>query len=250
MTGLVGIRARADDVLEINPLLPEADDAQALRWFRVENVPYHGHHIAVTWDADGRRYGAGRGLSIEVDGREIARRATLGRLSIPVARKANDPISREFNAAVQLVRGQFPKPSASSNDMPERLQDAVDGRVWFMPELPNGWTSVASNKLQWYAIDFGKPTRLTAAEIAFFADGRHFATPDSMNVQIWLGGSWQTITRRPLRPLANGVTRLDWPAIETDRIRVLMMPRRGRSIRLIEFKALTSTDDQRIRSKF
>lgn len=241
MTGLVGIRPHADDVLEVNPLLPGAGDPQALSWFRVENVPYHGHRVAVTWDADGQRYGAGRGLAIEVDGREIARRATLGRLAVPVERKANPPIGREVNLAVQLVRGQFPEPSASSNDAPELLQDAIDGRVWFYPELPNGWTSIASNQPQWYAVDFGKPARLLAAEIAFFEDGKRFAAPSSLTVQIWQRGNWQPIAPPVQRPMGNGIIRLAWAATQTDRIRVLMTPKPGNAVRLVEFKALAAS---------
>ena len=69
--GLVGIRPRADDVLEVNPLLPDAGDPQALAWFRAQDVPYHGHRIAVTWDADGSHYGRGKGLSVEVNGKVL-----------------------------------------------------------------------------------------------------------------------------------------------------------------------------------
>jgi hypothetical protein len=95
--GLVGIRPRADDVLEVNPLLPDAGDPQALAWFRAQDVPYHGHRIAVTWDADGSHYGRGKGLSVEVDGKEVARRETLGRIELPVARVANAPVARPIN---------------------------------------------------------------------------------------------------------------------------------------------------------
>ncbi|MCW1428958.1 glycogen debranching protein [Novosphingobium sp. JCM 18896] len=241
LTGLVGIRPRADDVLEINPLLPAAGDAQALAWFRVENVPYHGHSLAVTWDADGRHYGRGAGLAIEVDGREVARRATLGRLTLPIARRAQPAIVREANQAVQLVRGQFPKPSASSNPDPEKLQDAVDGRVWFYPELPNGWDSSGAGQPEWFAIDFGRPVPLAEAELAFFADGRRFAAPRGVEIEVWREGQWQSVAKPVRAPLANGVTRIDWPAVSTERIRLRMTPERGRAIRLVEFKAFSRT---------
>lgn len=237
LTGVVGIRPRADDVLEVNPLLPEAGDPQALGWFRAENVPYHGHRIAVTWDADGTHYRRGVGLWIEVDGREVARRGTLGRLTVPVTRVANPPIVREVNRAVQLVRGQFPMASASSNDQPENLHDAIDGRVWFYPELPNGWSSQPSPAQQWYAIDFGKPVDLARAELAFFEDKTTFAAPRQLTMEYWQDGRWKPLAS--VRPVANGITRIDQPARQASRIRALMTPARGRAMRLVEFKAIS-----------
>lgn len=237
LTGLVGIRPRADDMLEVNPLLPPAGDPEALNWFRAENVPYHGHRIAVTWDADGRHYGRGTGLWVEVDGREVARRSTPGRLTVPVARAPNPPIAREVNHAVQLVRGQFPQARASSNDEPENLHDAIDGRVWFYPELPNGWNSRPSSGRQWYAIDFGKPIDLGRAELAFFDDGTALAAPARVTVEGWQDDRWKPLAST--RPLANGVTRLDWPTRGISRIRALMTPSHAEAIRLVEFKAIS-----------
>ncbi|KKW93905.1 MGH1-like glycoside hydrolase domain-containing protein [Sphingobium chungbukense] len=236
LTGLVGIRPRADDVLEVNPLLPEAGDPQALAWFRAQDVPYHGRRIAVTWDADGSHYGRGKGLSIEVDGREVARRPTLGRLTTAVESARNATIDRPINRAVQLVRGQFPKGSASSNTDPENIHDAIDGRLWFFPELPNGWSSAPSPAGQWYAIDFGKPVVLGRAELAFFADGKGFAVPRGYRLQAMIGGGWKTIATPRGSPVADGITFLRWPAIRTDKVRLLMTPKGGKAIRLVEFK--------------
>ncbi|WP_235037804.1 MULTISPECIES: glycosyl hydrolase family 65 protein [unclassified Novosphingobium] len=236
LSGVVGIRPRADDVLEVKPLLPAAGDPQALAWFRAERVPYHGHEVSVTWDVDGAHYGRGKGLAIEVDGREVARRADLGRLEVAVPRKANAPIVREVNLAVQLVRSGFPKPSASSGTDAEKLHDAVDGRAWFYPELPNGWDSAVSSKPQWYALDFGKMVTLGRAELAFFADGKQFAAPRNVTVEAWRDGRWNKLGT-PVAALANGITQVRWPTLGTDRIRVTMTPQPGRAIRLAEVKA-------------
>jgi len=236
LTGLVGIRPRADDRLEVNPLLPDPGEPQALAWFRMQDAPYHGHRIAVTWDADGSRYGRGKGLSIEVDGREVARRATLGRLTTPIERAPNPAIARPINRAVQLVRSQFPKGSASSNTDPENIHDAMDGRLWFFPELPNGWFSAPSPADQWYAIDFGKPMNLSRAELAFFADGQRFAVPHRYRLQAMIGGNWKDIATPKSSPVANGVTPLRWPTIRTDKVRLLMTQPNGKATRLVEFK--------------
>jgi hypothetical protein len=236
MTGLVGIRPRADDVLEVNPLLPAANDAQALGWFHIERGPYHGHEVSVTWDADGRRYGR-KGLTIAVDGAEVAHRGDLGRIEVPLARKANAPVLRETNLAVQLVRGNFPKASASSGTEAEKLHDGIDGRAWFYPELPNGWDSAAGASEQWYAVDFGKSVTLGATELAFFADGGKFAAPRKVRVEAWRDGRWQVVAAPAAAPLANGVTRLSWTPVTAERIRVAMTPAGGKAIRLAELKA-------------
>lgn len=240
MTGLVGIRPRADDVLEVNPLLPATGDPQALKWFRAENVPYHGHKVAVTWDVDGKRYGRGAGLSVDVDGKEVARTALLQRIEVPVSRVANSNIERDTNVAVQLVRGQFPKATASTAVDAENLHDAIDGRLWFYPELPNGWDVPAPSGKQWYSIDFGRAVNLAAAELAFFDDGKTRRVPESVTFEFWRDGKWQSLAST--RPVANGVTRLDWAGTNADRIRVSITPKNGRGFRLAELRAIASSD--------
>ncbi|MEC3912348.1 discoidin domain-containing protein [Sphingobium sp. CR2-8] len=236
LTGLVGIRPRADDMLEVNPLLPDARDPQALAWFRVQDVPYHGHKVAVTWDADGRHYGRGKGLAIEVDGREVARRDTLGRIEVPIDRAPTPAIARPINLAVQLVRGQFPMGSTSSNSDIENVHDAIDGRTWFFRELPNGWSSAPSPAQQWYAIDLGKPTDLARAELAFFADGEGFAAPQGYRLQAWVDGDWRDIAAPKGSPVANGVTDVRWPKLQTSKVRLLFTQPQGKATRLAEFK--------------
>jgi hypothetical protein len=233
MTGLVGIRPRADDVLEVNPLLPEAGDAQALAWFRVQDVPYHGRRVAVTWDADGSHYGRGAGLSVEVDGVEVARRATLGRIEVAVERRAVAAAKRPIDLAVQLVRGQFPMASASSGTDAENLHDAIDGRVWFTPELPNGWTS-AAGKRQWYAVDLGEAKKIGRAELAFFDDGKGIAAPQNYVLEAQVDGRWQRIARGA--PVANGVTDATWAPLTAQRVRVVMQTPGGKAVRLAEIK--------------
>ena len=77
ITGLCGLRPRADNLVEVNPLLPK--DRWA--WFCVDNIAYHGHALAIVWDRDGTRYHAGKGLTLWVDGKPVARRDDLGKLT-------------------------------------------------------------------------------------------------------------------------------------------------------------------------
>ena len=76
ITGVVGLRPRADDVVEINPLLPEG----TWDWFCLDGVKYHGHMLTILWDLDGARYGRGQGLIVLSDGKQIARTNQLAKL--------------------------------------------------------------------------------------------------------------------------------------------------------------------------
>ena len=77
ITGLIGLRPRADDRVVVNPLLP----AGAWKYFAVDGLPYHGHQLTILWDADGKRYGRGQGMQLMVDGKTIASRKDLGELA-------------------------------------------------------------------------------------------------------------------------------------------------------------------------
>lgn len=77
ISGLIGLRPRADDVVEVRPLLPEG----RWDWFCLDHIRYHGRDLTILWDRDGKRFGRGAGLSIYADGRLIARSKALGRLT-------------------------------------------------------------------------------------------------------------------------------------------------------------------------
>ena len=76
ITGLVGLRPRADHTLEVNPLLPDTE----WDWFCLDNVRYHNHIITIIWDRHGDKYHQGKGLTLLVDGKKVGNRPTLGRL--------------------------------------------------------------------------------------------------------------------------------------------------------------------------
>ena len=81
ITGLCGLRPRADQTLEVNPLLPTG------KWsyFCLDNLPYHGHTLTIVWDQDGSRYHQGKGLKVYVDGQCKGQREDIGKLIIPNA---------------------------------------------------------------------------------------------------------------------------------------------------------------------
>ncbi|WP_321472949.1 glycosyl hydrolase family 65 protein [uncultured Paludibaculum sp.] len=90
ITGVVGLRPRADQVVDVNPLLPTGQ----WDWFCLDNVPYHGRTLTIVWDKTGRRFGAGKGLRILADGREIARSPKLRRTTARLDRDSFQGMSR------------------------------------------------------------------------------------------------------------------------------------------------------------
>ena len=239
ITGLVGLRPREDGVLEINPLIPtDPRDPRYMRYFALQNAPYHGHLVSVLFDADGRRYGRGTGLSVLVDGRPVAASPTLRRLTIPLRQAPLAPVRRPIDVAVSVVRTDFPVATASVNTDSTALHQAIDGRVWFFPELPNGWSTAGStHATDWYAVDFGRPVRVGAAEVSFVADGRTLAAPAAYRIQRWDGKTWVDVSGGVHdRPIANGINRDAWTPVVTSRVRVVFMPQAGKALRLVELK--------------
>ncbi len=73
ITGICGLRPRVDDVIEVNPLIPEGQ----WDYFCLDNVLYHGKNLTIIWDKTGMRYHRGAGLQVFLDGKCVLKRATL-----------------------------------------------------------------------------------------------------------------------------------------------------------------------------
>lgn len=256
--GLVGVRPRADGYLEVNPLV----DA-SVRWFRADRLLYRGHDVAVQWDADGSHFGT-QGLVVEIDGVQANASTTLARLVTSLggdddAAAVPPAISRPLAKSIQLQSSTaYPVGSASGAAAAdaEQLHDAIDGRVWFWPDVVNGYDSPAGDGAtsQWFAVDFGAAVDVSRAEIAFyegdapgtrtFADGTYaaadgtFAVPVSYLVQYETdSGAWANVTTNSQdAPLANGITNVEWAGVTTEVVRLVFVPQSGAQVRLVEFK--------------
>jgi hypothetical protein len=77
ITGVVGLRPREDDIVEILPLLPP----DTWDWFCLDGVKYHNQMLTVIWDKDGSRYGRDPGLRVLANGKEIAQSLKLERIT-------------------------------------------------------------------------------------------------------------------------------------------------------------------------
>ena len=77
ISGLVGLKPREDNVVDVNPLVPE----DSWDWFCLDRVQYHGHMLTILWDRYGTHYNRGAGLSVYCDDQLIASSATLERVT-------------------------------------------------------------------------------------------------------------------------------------------------------------------------
>ena len=240
ISGLVGIRPRADAVLEVNPLVPRnPGDPNALAWFALEHVPYHGHLVDVVYDRDGSHYHRGAGLQLFVDGRRVAAAPGLTRLTAQVRQAHLPPTPRNVDLAVHLAGQAFPRPSASVNGSDQQtLIQSIDGRLWFFPEIQQGWTTQGSpHATDWYALDFGKPTAVAASTLFFLDDGKNFAAPQAYTIQYLDHDRWHDVSRSATKPIANGANADHWPAVTARHFRVrLSASDANRAVRLLEWK--------------
>ena len=68
ISGLVGIRPQSEDVLIVNPLIPE----DKWDYFCLDHIMYHHKKICILYDKTGKKYSNGKGFFIFVDGKRVA----------------------------------------------------------------------------------------------------------------------------------------------------------------------------------
>ena len=82
ITGLIGLRPRTDNILEINPLIPE----DKWDWFCLDNILYHGKNITILWDKTGEKYHLGKGMQVLVDGEVVGKSLKMDKMEISLYR--------------------------------------------------------------------------------------------------------------------------------------------------------------------
>jgi hypothetical protein len=102
ITGLVGLRPRSDQILEINPLVTNID------YFCLDNVSYHNRRITIFFDRDGTRYGKGPGLQVIVDGNILASTTSVGRIVCPLPPDA-DGMPDDSITSASILPGPTPQ---------------------------------------------------------------------------------------------------------------------------------------------
>ena len=78
ITGLMGLRPRNDNIIEINPLIPK----DMWDYFCLDNVLYHNKILTLVWDKHGDRYNRGKGFMLFVDGKLMAHKETIEKIKL------------------------------------------------------------------------------------------------------------------------------------------------------------------------
>ncbi len=90
--GAIGLVPHSDDVIEVDPM------AKEWSYFLVDRLRYHGRDITIAWDRPGdgppRYEGYPEGLSIRVDGKQVAHRSDMGRLEAPLGGVQPPPLKK------------------------------------------------------------------------------------------------------------------------------------------------------------
>ena len=226
ITGLCGLRPRADQTLEINPL------ASDIGSFCLESVPYHGNLVTIVWDTDGKKYGQGVGLSVFVNGAKCAN-ARSGSVTCPIILKTTKPKPKAINSALNIYRTGLPNPTVSS-DAAETKWNAIDGRTWYFAEISHGWSPEPGATESWYELEFAEPTTVQTVKFSFFSDGNPFHVPDCVEVLTWDGSGWNSAFQSTQKPTENTETIVKIKATKTTRIRIVL--RHPKPFRLVSLE--------------
>ena len=221
ITGLCGIRPSKGDTLSINPLLDNS-----IQYFCLDDVLYHGHKLTVVYDEDGSKYKLGKGLTVFIDGNKIPLIKKQDKYEVVVGTPIVIHVPKQpVDVALNIRHSGYPSPSSSVNVLPDTsMYQAIDGRAWYFPEITNRWTTLGStSKTDWFAVDFGKRQEVSGVKIYLFADGKTFASPDSIAIEYENNGQWFPVNKkeqRPAKPVGNTVNTIVFDKVGTSGIRI------------------------------
>jgi hypothetical protein len=246
LSGLIGIQPQSGDSVTVNPLVPSGWDH-----FAAENVPYHGHNLSVVWNngANGKDYypGAGRGLTIWIDGTRVKSSSTLQPTTVPVKAVAAPKSTRLVNDAANPTRIGYPVPFASRTFGHDSVWGPIDGKTWYseLPELVTRWTNYTSaNATDFWGLDFGTVTPVSDVRFSGYEDNDAVKPAASYRLQYLSGSTWADVPdqiRDPATPVGNALTRITFPTLLTTQLRVLFTPQQGKSVGLTEFQVWSAS---------
>ncbi|HEU5069152.1 MAG TPA: discoidin domain-containing protein [Verrucomicrobiae bacterium] len=237
ITGLVGVKPRADDVLEIQPLAPED-----WPWFALDDLNYHGHNVSVIWDRDGKRYGRGKGLTVFVDGKKAATSSKLARVTakLPAAKRPSaEP--KEVNYLVSNDGDYFPQVTASFTAEGTSLSKINDGSYWYSIHPPNRWTAEGSpSGTDWVEVDLGVKRPLDMVKLYLLDDGKGIVAPMRYDLEYWAGQEWSAVpgqTRVPEQPSGHRANVVSFPTLDAQKLRIRFANGRDGKTGLTELEA-------------
>jgi hypothetical protein len=236
ITGVVGLRPRADDSLVVQPLAPAS-----WPYFALDDVHYHGRRLTILWDRDGTRYHRGRGLTVLADGRLIVNSPRIARLAAyltPAPEPAVGPPPL-VNVAVHNDSGPYPRVTVSYAAPGTSAAKLVDGNYWYDMMPPNRWTTVGSpHARDTVAIDLGTPHSIERVVLYPLDDSvGSVRAPARYQVEIWRENRWIRAPgqrRVPSAPEGHRANSITISPLRTSRVRIILEPQRGFSTGLTE----------------
>ncbi len=238
ITGLVGLKVRADETIEIDPLAPQGWD-----YFAIDGLNYRGRSVSVIWDKTGQRYGKGAGLKIIADGQVIASAEKIGKLSaqLPRAEEVQKPAGREVNYAVNNEGWYFPRMTASFSGPGTDLTKVSDGNYWYHVSPPNRCTFEGSEAAaDWIEVDFGVKRPIDAVKIYFLEDEQKISPPEKYEVEWWNGQKWVAIADQkhsPQQPTGHRANIVRFAPLEMQKFRIVFTHRGDFRTGLTELEA-------------
>src|SRR5688572_30601851 len=133
------------------------------------------------------------------------------------------PTKQGLDYALNINRKGYPQPSASVNTVPDSsLYQAIDGRIWYFPEITNRWSTEGStSSTDWYAIDFGKVRDVSKVKIYLFVDDKVFGVPENYTLEYKNGNDWLALKDAGTKSLVgNTVTIITFNKVSTTAIRI------------------------------
>jgi hypothetical protein len=248
ISGLIGLRPRADHVLEVNPLLP-TQGANAWNYFCLEDVLYHGHLLTILYDHDGTRYGHGAGFQIYVDDALAFSSPTVRHATVNLAPSQPVPLpTRLENYASNNVSPGTNTPFSTSqasytfNAPDSQLSAAFDGIIDYDRSNPTRWSDYRSgHSTDWVQVTFANAHTVNAVTISFYADNDNPGTraPSDYTIQWWDGNTWNTTSNQvktPATPTGNAMNVVSFDAVTTTQLRILVTNPLPAYIGIVEFE--------------
>ena len=218
ITGLCGIRPSEGNNLIINPIIDST-----INYFCLDDVLYHWHYISIIYDRNGRKYNLGKGLTVYIDGKKALSGKTGNKYEVKVGQPVIIKPEYKTDLALNIWKKGYPEPSASVNSEPDSLYKAIDGRIWYFPEITNRWSTFGSSSApDWYSINFGKVRNVSSAKIYFFEDDKTYKKPDNLTIEYWDGKQWKNVkekSRIPVSLVGNSVNTVTFQTVAASSIK-------------------------------
>jgi hypothetical protein len=240
ITGLIGLRPRSDNQLEVHPLAPDDWD-----YFALEDAPYRSHRVSIYWDRLGTRYGLGPGMHLLVDGAKLASKQAMSRMVIelpgdPKVSAPGDP--SPVNFAVNNDGYFYPRVSSSLTRGDASISQIVDGNYWYHASPPNRWTVEGpSDASTWCELDLGAARRVHTVKLYLLDDGptSNVVPPANIELETWTGTAWvriPNVVRRPEKPQGRQANVFRFPTLQSSRLRAVLQATPGKGFGLSEFE--------------